>query len=257
MSDFNLAHQAVTGTAAFDYTGVPDQDREILQRAAQAIRNRFSSAHLSILAAGQLLLAVKDHVPHGGLGPWVEAELGITLRAAQNYMSATRLVQSAPEPIRETVSLLPAATLYKLAAPSTPSVVWDEVVQAAQAGSLPPSEVILRRLDVAVAEQREVARVRKAKPGRSVDQAEKIIRRTRAERERDEQERSARRRQEGDEQRAREAVIDAALRRLVAGHPEVMLEISNLMDGADVHRIRDTLKRHLSVFRDNTPGGVE
>lgn len=59
--------------------------------------------------AGELLLRVKQKLPHGAFGGWLEANCSVSERQAQRYMSAA---QGKPVPVREiaksdTVSDLP------------------------------------------------------------------------------------------------------------------------------------------------------
>ena len=169
------------GAATFDYGTLASDDAAALQQAAERIRSRIRTMKQDAIAIGREILTVKDRLPHGALSGWVEAELGVTPRTAQNYMSAARVVDAMPEPARETVSLLPPATLYKLAAPSTPAEVIQEIAEAAERGSLPEPAAILHRIDAATTEQRELRRVMAKKPGRTEAEAKKIIRRSRAE----------------------------------------------------------------------------
>lgn len=101
--------------------------REVIAEAASAIRSRFNG---DVREIGERLAAVKDVLPHGAFGPWVAHELGITPRTAQNYMNAAGFLTGKSE----TVSHLPPAILYKLAAPTALPVLVDKVVQATEQG---------------------------------------------------------------------------------------------------------------------------
>lgn len=214
---------------AFDYGTLDLPDRTAMQLAAERIRERLSSIQSDFLAIGAELLKVKARVPHGTFGTWIEAELGITPRTALNYMGAARLVGSIPEPARETVSLLPPAALYKLAAPSTPQVVVDEMVRAAESGALPPPPVILNRIDEAAREAREVAQAQKAKPELSEAEAKEAIARRRKEQAR---RREKMRQRDAEEAAERERECDdfrSAIEELAREHPEVMRRLAAAM----------------------------
>ena len=240
-----------TPAVGFDYGAMELPERSAMQLSADRIRERLSSIHRDFLAIGAELMRVKERVPHGTFTAWVEAELGMTPRSAQNYMAAAALVQSMPEPARETVSLLPPTTLYKLAAPSTPKEVVAEVVQAAEAGALPPTTAIVQRIDEAAREAREVKAAQKAKPGRTEDDAKKIIAKRRA------AQAAQRERMRQEETKAREerervnADLKALARRLVTEHRDVMKEVSDALEGPsywDFGRIlRDALNEAAEV----------
>lgn len=210
----------------FDYGSLAPVDRDEMQVAVGRIRGKLSAIQRDFLAIGEELLRVKSCVPHGMFGQWVETELQITPRAAQLYMRAAGLVQSVPEPVRETVSHLPATTLYRLAAPSTPKQVVAEIVQAAEGGSLPPIDAITQRIDDATREAREVAEVMKAKDGRGEAEAKKLLARRRANQARDRQMREEEQAREVAERAHAEAELKAAIQRLVDAHPAVMRDVA-------------------------------
>ncbi len=216
----------MSAMTTFDYGALPPADRDEMQVAVGRIRGKLSTIQRDFLAIGEELLRVKERVPHGMFAPWVETELQMTPRAAQLYMRAAGLVQSIPAPIRETVSHLPATTLYKLAAPSTPKEVVAEVVQAAEDGVLPLPPDIIQRIDEATREAREVAEVQKAKTGRTEAEAKKLLTRRRAAqaaaREKERQERAI----EDAERARRRDELRSAVLRLVDVHPDAMRELA-------------------------------
>jgi hypothetical protein len=236
---------AAPAARTFDYGSLELHHRTAMELAAARIRDLRSSIQRGLLAIGAELLTVKDRVPHGAFGAWVAGELHITLRAAENYMAAARLVQSVPEPIRETVSLLPPTTLYKLAAPSTPKKVVEEVIQAAEGGAVPPLTTIRQRIDEAAREEREVAKVQKAKPGRTEEEAKKLVARRRADRARDrERQRQEQARVEAEREHAK-AELKAIVARLVADHPEVMRQVEAVLGGPASWHLHSLLRAAL------------
>jgi len=134
MTDQELA----PATSSFDYASLsPD-----LAKDARAVAQRVRAAHVrtmqAILEMGRELSALKTRLGHGRFGRWLAAEFGAVARTAQNYMlAADRFGDDS-----EIISLLPPATVYALAAPSTPEPVRAEVVRRLSLGErLNPAEV--------------------------------------------------------------------------------------------------------------------
>ncbi len=134
MTDQELA----PATSGFDYASLsPD-----LAEDARAVAQRVRAAHVrtmqAILEMGRELSSLKSRLGHGRFGRWLAAEFGAVARTAQNYMlAAERFGDNS-----EIISLLPPATVYALAAPSTPEPVRAEVVRRLSQGErLNPAEV--------------------------------------------------------------------------------------------------------------------
>ena len=116
--------------------------RAMMKRLSAALL--VAAASVAGLAAqditGKDLLAVKDRLEHGLFLKWVEAEMGMTARTAQNFMQAAAHFGSKSE----IVSHLPPTTLYKLASPSTPAHVRETVLRRLDAKEpLPVKEINL------------------------------------------------------------------------------------------------------------------
>lgn len=134
---------AITREAVpFDY-GAMDQETADEARAMVArVRLRVKSYYMD---TGRELMSMKDRLNHGLFQRWVEAEMGMTPRTALNMMQAAAEFGHKSE----TVSHLPAAVLYKLAAPSTPATVRDEIVSRLEKGeALTPKAIDLRLREV-------------------------------------------------------------------------------------------------------------
>lgn len=130
---------------AFDYQEMDAATAD----EAQAIVYRFRSRQRTyIMDTGRDLIAMKERLEHGLFTKWVEGALGMTARSAQNYMQAASVLGDKSE----TVSLLPPTTLYKLAAPSTPAPLRDEIVRRLEAGEALTSKAIEGQLWTARAE---------------------------------------------------------------------------------------------------------
>lgn len=131
----------ITTAPGFDYGAVPADVAAEAREVAALVRQAHARTVETIIAMGRELLRVKGRLDHGQFGRWLDAEFGAGARTAQNYMTAAERFAGKSE----TVSYLPTATVYQLAAPSTPERVRQEVVSLAEAGSpLPLHEVDLR-----------------------------------------------------------------------------------------------------------------
>jgi len=106
----------------FDYAAIgdPDVERQV-REATVKIREMQRAALVDI---GRELIAVKAALPHGAFLAWVESSFGWSQRTAVNMMQVATEFGSK----WETVSHLPKAVIYKLAAPSTPPTVREAVL---------------------------------------------------------------------------------------------------------------------------------
>lgn len=210
--------------ASFNYEGLPDADRAGMQKAAARIREKIASISHDFLAIGRELAEVKDRLPHGRFEEWCGAEFGFSQRTAQNYMNAAAFVKGLPDPISETLSLLPPATLYKLASPSAPKEIVSEIIEAAEAGALPEPEKISARIADA---RNKILSEKKHKGGRGVWRKNKARHAPPSPEEQDKHRRAQ-------EKQARlEKEQTAKLELILETYPEVMSEIGTIMRALD------------------------
>ncbi len=146
---------ALTGSGAFSYADLEPDTARVAQDAAVSIRAAMRASSLDV---GRQLTMVKALLPHEQFTAWAEAELGMTARTAQNLMAAAGFVEGKPE----SVSLLPAAILYKLAAPSAPPDLVQDVVEAAAAEAPLDARTIKERLETVRLTRRESAQHKEA-----------------------------------------------------------------------------------------------
>jgi len=146
---------ALTEPSAFSYADLDSDVVRVAQNAAVSIRAIMRTSSLDV---GRQLTTVKALLPHGQFTAWAEAELGITTRTAQNLMAAAGFVEGKPE----SVSLLPPTILYKLAAPSAPPELVQDVVEAAAAEAPLGAQSIKQRLEIAQLTRRKAAQHEKA-----------------------------------------------------------------------------------------------
>ncbi|MGC4033637.1 MAG: DUF3102 domain-containing protein [Tepidisphaeraceae bacterium] len=109
---------------------MPRDAKAIVIGATNEIKDRIGRATQNIVEIGTRLNVVKQHLPHGAFGDWLDAEFGWNERTAQRMMGVATTFKS------DTVSDLNigAKALYLLASPSTPDEVRSEIVTRAQSG---------------------------------------------------------------------------------------------------------------------------
>lgn len=82
-------------------------------RTASAIRENIANGTMHMVKAGMYLMLGKTTLNHGDFQTWVEMDVGVSIRTAQNYMQLARFFGSRLK--NETVSLLPAKKLLAIA----------------------------------------------------------------------------------------------------------------------------------------------
>ena len=118
----------------YDYSRISDeQDRKAVQNAAMRIKPRLKRAAQEIFESGRELLAVKDRLPHGQWGEWLETEFGLSERMAQNWMNVARRLGTKSAKFSD----LPVSVLYLLASPSTKVEVIEHVKGQLEEGYRP------------------------------------------------------------------------------------------------------------------------
>lgn len=117
---------------SFDYSVLDSDVADLAQKSAIWIKGQHRRMVEGVISIGDHLIIVKEQIGHGQFGRWLEAEFGWTARTAQNYMSAAEAFSGKAK----CVSDLPVATVYKLAAPSTPPEVRHRIVADLEAGKI-------------------------------------------------------------------------------------------------------------------------
>lgn len=114
------------------------ESQALAREAAEHIRGLQQKVVADIAEIGRTLLKVKEAVGHGNFGPWLQDEFQWTERTAQNYISVAERFGSNPK----RVSHLPLRTVYKLAAPNTPDLVRENIVERLERGeAIAPSDI--------------------------------------------------------------------------------------------------------------------
>ena len=143
--------------------GRPTLAKAELQEIAEGIRVRIRRTVADIIETGRDLARVKAALDHGEFTDWIEREFSMSIRTAQNYMQAFELTSGKSE----TVALLPPATLYKLAARSTPEELKAEVISTLKSGKSIDPRQIEARIGMARSEHRIAARQKLQRATRS------------------------------------------------------------------------------------------
>jgi hypothetical protein len=112
---------------SFDYTILSPDMADEARAAVVRIKDRLRTASYE---TGRDLIAIKAKLPHGSFGLWVNAEFGLSIRMAENYMAAARFLEGKSE----NVSFLPPSAIYPLAAPNASPEVVREVLEQVDAG---------------------------------------------------------------------------------------------------------------------------
>ena len=113
-----------------DENSPPDNIKSDIDAARERIKSRMAKTAQDIIEIGRDLANVKKLLSHGEFQEWIQTELGISPRTAQNFMNVTNRLGGKSEMI----SLLPPAVVYALAAPSTPDDVRAHVLELAEKG---------------------------------------------------------------------------------------------------------------------------
>lgn len=184
----------------FNYAGLDARIAKTVREATVRVKASLHRQGVEVIETGRDLLAVKDALEHGQFSAWVWSELGWAMTTAQNYMRAAAAFAGKSA----TVAHLPPTVIYKLASPSTPSPVREEIVRKIENGETISVEAIAERVAEAQAEQRRIKSETKLSPEQKKRRKEREQRRQR------EHEREIVAREEEDSRR-RAAIQKAAL----------------------------------------------
>jgi hypothetical protein len=174
-------------TSPFDYSTLDSAIAAEARTMADRIRARIESSHLD---TGRDLLIIKDKLGHGRFGKWLKAEFNMSERTAQNLIGLAKYANDKPA----TVADLPTTAVYKLAAPSTPMAVQEEIERRVLKGERPSANEIARQIAKAKKEQdREASNAHKPDVESEEDiKAREKLEKDRADRERREREEAER-----------------------------------------------------------------
>lgn len=115
----------------FDYTLVPADTETRLKAAAIAIRGKIRATMESMVETGAALLAIKDLLPYGTWGDWLDAEFAMSDRHARSLMAVATAFGGRMENFSD-LAVLPATAISKLAV--VPPKIVNEVLEKVRAG---------------------------------------------------------------------------------------------------------------------------
>jgi hypothetical protein len=130
-----LAAEEPTSTviAAFDYAALAAETRIVVQQAAKEIRDELDLMRQSAIKIGRRLTDVRDALPHGSWGAWLESEFHWTPQTATNYIRQAGLAAQNEKFFQFEDRIDPSA-MGLLASPSTPEPAREEALARAEAG---------------------------------------------------------------------------------------------------------------------------
>ena len=215
----------VPTVSSFDYSVVDADTASLAKAAADRIRSRNAGMVESMIATGLDLIAIKNRLEHGQFTEWLVVEFAWTDRTAQNYMQAAARFGAKPK----LVSVLPPATIYKLAAKSTPETIVGTVIDKLERGE----QIDPRNVEAEI----EAARARARHDRREAKLSDK----TRRARKRKREEAAAARAKREDRERAAEHAADAKARELIAEFGDaavrrILEAVQDLYVGPALHR---------------------
>ena len=122
----------------FDYTLVDDQMAAQMHEAVTSIHRRTRAA---IIDSGRDLLLIKAQLDHGMFTQWIKDAVGISPRAAEEWMAAAELVDKNAQ-----CAVLPVAMVNALA--RAPEAMRPGLIEATADGSITKATEIRERVRV-------------------------------------------------------------------------------------------------------------
>ena len=122
-------------TAADNRPVINAEAAELVKSATEKIIALQRRAVADVAEIGAELIRVKAAVGQGNFLGWIKAEFDWSERSAQNYMSVAERIGADAKRL----SYLPLATVYRLAAPSTPEPVRQSIIERLDKGEVVPA----------------------------------------------------------------------------------------------------------------------
>ncbi len=136
--------------AIFAYEALDEGTRIFIQQKTDETHLLLKRTAENILAIGQILQSVKEHLPHGQFLPWLQAEFGMSRMTANHFM------QVADKFTGKCTNLLhlPATILYELASPSTD----QRIIEHVERGEIAPTIEAIKEAKAALKVAQEAER---------------------------------------------------------------------------------------------------
>jgi hypothetical protein len=139
---------ALSDSSSFEYGSLPADLAATAKASAHAVLEGMQNLKDSYIIIGTHLREMKDKLPHGRFGAWLEFELGMKDKTAQNYMNAADHLGQNPNDVS-----LPPSVIYALASPSTPEEVKQQVKKQLAAGMIPKASEVKAAIKASKAEK--------------------------------------------------------------------------------------------------------
>ncbi len=167
---------SIVAVAKFDYGDLAPEVASMARQTAAAIREAHQRQVAEVIATGEALIKVKVLLPHGEFGRWLESEFGWSARSAENYMR----VAETYGPTAQRVAHLPLGVVFRLAAPTIPTEVREDVLLRADRGERPTERAVGDLIRDARAKKAQDALVAERDAAQAAAQAAKKERGTKA-----------------------------------------------------------------------------
>ncbi|GAB1542627.1 hypothetical protein NUACC21_53010 [Scytonema sp. NUACC21] len=117
-------------TINFEYGILETETQVVVQQCTNEIKTLMRRNSQDIIAIGQKLIEVKQHLGHGNFRNWLKFEFSWSVSAATKFMQVAEQFKC----VNFTYLKIAASTLYLIAAPSTPKEARAEVLKRASDG---------------------------------------------------------------------------------------------------------------------------
>ena len=124
MNDITQFSSNELAPRGYDYSGLSTEVSIKAQVAAERVKIRINRTVEDIIEIGRNLIEVKESLPHGEFGKWIELEFGMSQPLAYNFIQTYKRFGNGNY---NNYKFQPTV-LYALAAPSTP----DTIIEKAQ-----------------------------------------------------------------------------------------------------------------------------
>ena len=136
--------------SVFDYTTLADDTAKLAKESAIEIKAREKAIWENIIEIGNKLIAVKNALPYGQFGKWIDLEFQWNDRTAQKYIKIAKEIK--PNPFYKTVLPNNFSALYQLASffsdsdEETKEQILDEVKSKTQENGKPLTQTEINNL---------------------------------------------------------------------------------------------------------------
>ncbi|ATQ67910.1 DUF3102 domain-containing protein [Methylosinus trichosporium OB3b] len=114
----------------FAYEALDGRKATALKEAAARIRRLHAESLKSCIEIGRTLAKAKRSLPHGGWTEWLEVELGLNDRTAQNYMRVAEVMKGKTADVGD----LSPSLLLEIVSSKAPEFARDEILGRVRSG---------------------------------------------------------------------------------------------------------------------------